>query len=145
MPTLGRGGRAAVDRMDLHDERVQLERSARRVLSGRAIRGGVAWNHADARTTRARLGDSRCDPGRGYTIESALDKGALLIFHRRFAEMPERRTKMTQRIAVHGENAAAYVEEIRAAFESNLEPGMRKIAESMAQAASQHPRSAEGA
>ena len=85
------------------------------------------------------------DPARGYTIESALDKGALLIFHRRFAEMPERRTKMTQRIAVHGENAAAYVEEIRAAFESNLEPGMRKIAESMAQAASQHPRSAEGA
>jgi hypothetical protein len=32
-----------------------------------------------------------------------------------------------------GENAAAYVDEIRAAFEPNLEPGMRRIAQAMEQ------------
>ena len=76
------------------------------------------------------------DPGRAYTIENAVAGGVLLLFHWRFDELSDRRTRMTQRIELYGENAAGYVEQIRAGFEPNLEPGMRRIAESMARAAS---------
>ena len=33
-----------------------------------------------------------------------------------------------------GENAAAYVDEVKSAFEPNLEPGMRRIAQMMERA-----------
>jgi len=75
------------------------------------------------------------DPGRAYTLETALLDGALLLFHWRFDELPGNRTRLTQRLELTGENAAASVGEIRAGFEPNLEPGMRRIAESMARAA----------
>jgi hypothetical protein len=52
---------------------------------------------------------------------------------------------MTQRIELFGQNADAYVEQIRAGFEPNLEPGMRRIAESMARAASHAASSPENA
>jgi Polyketide cyclase / dehydrase and lipid transport len=73
-------------------------------------------------------------PGRAYTIESALPEEVLLLFHWRFEELSDRRTRMTQRIELYGENAAAYVDQIRAGFEPNLEPGLRRIAERMADA-----------
>jgi polyketide cyclase/dehydrase/lipid transport protein len=47
------------------------------------------------------------DPGRAYTIASFVLEGALLLFHWRFAELPDHRTRMTQRIELAGENAAA--------------------------------------
>jgi hypothetical protein len=74
-------------------------------------------------------------PGRAYTIESPLPEEVLLRFEWRFEEVSDRRTRMTQRIELYGENAAPYVDQIRAGFEPNLEPGMRRIAESMARAA----------
>lgn len=72
------------------------------------------------------------DPGRAYTTEIAAFGAVLLLFHWRFDELPEGRTRLTQRIELHGESVAAYVDQIRAGFEPNLEPGMRRIAESMA-------------
>ena len=71
------------------------------------------------------------DPGKAYTIETLLER-ARLLFQWRFEELSDGRTRMTQRIGVYGEHAAAYVDDIRAGFEPNLEPGMRRIAESMA-------------
>ncbi len=78
------------------------------------------------------------EPGRGYTIEggSFLDR-ALLLFHWRFDALSERSTRLTQQLELCGENAATYVADIRAGFEANLEPGLRRIAEMMARAASE--------
>jgi hypothetical protein len=85
------------------------------------------------------------DPGRAYTTEITAFEGVLLLFHWRFAERSGGMTRMTQRIELYGENAAAYVDQIRAGFEPNLEPGMQRIAESMARAASHAAPSTEGA
>ena len=84
------------------------------------------------------------DPGKGYTIEggSFLDR-ALLVFHWRFDELPDGRTRLTQRMELRGEDAATYIDGIRAGFEPNLEPGMRRIAANMAQASSKAGRSSE--
>jgi hypothetical protein len=72
------------------------------------------------------------EPGRAYTIEggSFLDRAVLLV-HWRFDPVSTRAARLTQRIELLGENAAAYVDEIKSAFEPNLEPGMRRIAQSM--------------
>jgi hypothetical protein len=77
------------------------------------------------------------EPGRAYTLEggSFLDR-AVLLFHWRFDALSARRTRLTQRIELSGENAATYINEIRAGFEPNLEPGLRRIAQAMARAAS---------
>ena len=85
------------------------------------------------------------DPGRAYTTEVAAFGGILLLFCWRFEELSGGRTRMTQRIELCGDNAAQYVDQIRAGFEPNLEPGMRRIAESMVRAASHAPPSADGA
>ena len=76
------------------------------------------------------------EPGKAYTTEIAAFGGVVLLFHWRFDELSDGRTRLTQRIELYGENAAAYVDQIRAGFEPNLEPGMRRIAESMVRAAS---------
>lgn len=77
------------------------------------------------------------EPGRGYTIEggSFFDR-ALLLVHWRFDALSERSTRLTQRLELCGENAAAYIDGVRAGFEPNLEPGLRRIAALMEQAAS---------
>jgi hypothetical protein len=86
------------------------------------------------------------DPGKTYTLEGgSFLQGALLLFHWRFDAVSDHRTRLTQRIELHGDNAATYVDEIRAGFEPNLEPGMRRIAESMERAASEASRSSEDA
>ena len=87
------------------------KRSARSVLAGWTVRGGVARNHADARAARARVGDSRHCACRAYTIESPLPEEVLLRFVWRFEEVSARRTRLTQRIEVCGKNAATYVDE----------------------------------
>lgn len=71
------------------------------------------------------------DPSRGYTIVGALHEDATLIVHWRFDQLADGRTRLTQRLELCGEDAAQYVDTIRAAFEPNLEPGMQRIARMM--------------
>ena len=72
------------------------------------------------------------DPGRGYTIEGgAFLERAVVFVHWRFDPVSEHRARLTQRMELLGENAAAYVDEIKSMFEPNLEPGMRRIAQRM--------------
>jgi hypothetical protein len=86
------------------------------------------------------------DPGRGYTIEggSFLDR-AVLLFHWRFDSLSDCRTRLTQRVELRGDNAQAYVSDIRAGFEPNLEPGLRRIANLMTRAAQENGRQGEDA
>jgi Polyketide cyclase / dehydrase and lipid transport len=77
------------------------------------------------------------DPGRAYTITSMLPEGASLLFHWEFAALRADKTRLTQRLELHGEDAPRHVHDVRAAFESNLEPGMRRIAAMMQAAAAQ--------
>ena len=67
------------------------------------------------------------DPGSSFIIDAPLD-GATLSFEWRFEGLSERRTKLTQRILLSGENAASYVAQVRAGFGSNLPDGMNRIA-----------------
>ena len=75
--------------------------------------------------------------GRGYTIGggSFLEKAELLV-HWQFEAVSKKKTRLTQRLELLGENAAHYSEEIKAAFEPNLAPGMQRIADQMTSAAS---------
>lgn len=76
------------------------------------------------------------EPERAYTIGGgSFLEGAVLLAHWRFDALSERSTRLTQRMELSGENAAGYVNEVRAAFEPNLEPGMRRIAKLMERAA----------
>ena len=75
------------------------------------------------------------DPGRAYTIEGSFHDEARFSSHWRFDAISESRTRLTQRLELAGEKAADFVDGVRAAFEPNLEPGMRRIAELMKQAA----------
>lgn len=59
-----------------------------------------------------------------------LDRAAL-SFEWSFEPLSERRTRLTQRIALAGENAAAYAEEVQAGFGPNLPQGMNRIARAM--------------
>ena len=73
-------------------------------------------------------------PMRSYTFEMPLD-GAAISVNWQFAALAERETRLTQHIALHGENAAMYVGPVQAAFSANLAPGMSRIATAMEQAA----------
>jgi hypothetical protein len=69
-----------------------------------------------------------CEPGRGYTIEggSFFERAVILVYWR-FESAIERTARLTQRMELLGENAAAYVDEIKSLFEPNMEPGMRRL------------------
>ena len=75
------------------------------------------------------------DPGWGYTISSVLCDGASILFHWQFAILSDATCRLTQRLEFHGEDVASQVDNVRAAFETNLEPGMRRIAAMMEAAA----------
>jgi hypothetical protein len=68
-----------------------------------------------------------------FVLEMQLDK-ALLTFEWRFDGLSEQRTRMTQKIVLSGDNAAAYVEQVEAGFRPSLAGGMRSIATEMAAA-----------
>ena len=72
-------------------------------------------------------------PGRSFVIELPLDR-ATLSFEWRFDAMSDRHTRLSQRIVLAGDNAAAYAPQVRAAFGSNLSDGMSRIAAAMASA-----------
>jgi len=72
-------------------------------------------------------------PGACATIEIELDR-ATVAFRWRFEAMSDRRTKLVQRITLEGENAAAYVGHLDAAF-GTLAEGMKRIAAAMTRSA----------
>jgi polyketide cyclase/dehydrase/lipid transport protein len=81
------------------------------------------------------------DPGRAYTIEAgSFLKNASLVVHWQFDALSEQRTRLTQRMELCGPHASRHTDKIRAAFEPNLEPGMRRIARMMERAADYEPR-----
>jgi Polyketide cyclase / dehydrase and lipid transport len=69
------------------------------------------------------------DPGRGYTIVGGefLDNAQLIVFWQ-FSPVSDTRAILTQRMVLTGENAAAYVDPISAAFGPNIQPGMKRLA-----------------
>jgi hypothetical protein len=77
--------------------------------------------------------------GRAYAIHGSLAEDAFVLFRWQFDALSEHRTRLTQRLELCGENAAAYVNDIQSAFEPNLEAGMRRIAEMMMTHAAQDP------
>lgn len=75
---------------------------------------------------------SALDSGRGYTIEGdSLLERATVVAHWRFEPLTEGTATLTQRLELFGDNAAAYIDQIQAMFEPNMEPGMRRIARLM--------------
>jgi catechol 2,3-dioxygenase-like lactoylglutathione lyase family enzyme len=66
-------------------------------------------------------------PGESYRLEVALE-GAVLSFDWSFAAAPGGRTRLTQRISLSGENAAALQDGVAAGFGPTLAPGMARIA-----------------
>ncbi len=73
------------------------------------------------------------DPGRSATIEMLLE-AATLRFSWSLDPVADHRTRLTQRIALAGENAAAYVEQVQAGFGPNLAAGMERLAGAMGRA-----------
>jgi len=72
-------------------------------------------------------------PGASFIIEMPLD-GAILSFEWRFSAVSKRRTRIKQRIVLSGDNAAAYVEQVRAGFGSTLPDGMKRVADALVRA-----------
>lgn len=72
-------------------------------------------------------------PMKAYTLETALD-GAAISFESRFDGLANGGTRLTQYIVLKGENAAAYVARVQAAFTSTLAADMEKIATAMERA-----------
>jgi Polyketide cyclase / dehydrase and lipid transport len=70
-------------------------------------------------------------PPNAATITIELD-GAALSFQWRFDGLPGGRTRITQRVALQGENAGAYISQVESSFSSTLPDGMNKIATAMA-------------
>ncbi len=66
-------------------------------------------------------------PGESYVLETPLDR-ATLSFEWRFTAVDERRTTLTQRIVLSGENAAAYAQAVEVGFGAKLLEGMQRIA-----------------
>jgi hypothetical protein len=72
-------------------------------------------------------------PGKAATIEIPVDGGAV-AFEWKFAGLAEGRTRLTQRVILRGEKAAAYLEHAKI-FAANLPGGMKKMAAAIASAA----------
>ena len=78
-------------------------------------------------------------PITSYIFAMSLDRAAI-SFEWRFEARADGKTRLTQHIILSGENAAAYVEQVRPVFTSTLEPGMTRIAAAMERASSGPPR-----
>jgi hypothetical protein len=104
-------------------------------LEGPFASGSVGWTRMPEQPARSwTLRDVKFQ--RAYTIwGGSFLEGAVLLVHWRFDALSERSTRLTQRMELSGVNAASYVKDLRAAFEPNLEPGMRRIAKLIERAA----------
>jgi len=69
-----------------------------------------------------------------FVIKMPLER-ALLSFEWRFDALSDRRTKMTQKIVLSGDNAAAFAGQVREGFGPGLADGMKRIATEMQAAA----------
>ena len=78
--------------------------------------------------------------GTAFIIEMPLDR-ATLAFQWLFDAVSNRRTRITQRIVLAGDNAAAYMDHVQASFGATLLEGMKRIGDAMARA----ERSTDGA
>jgi Polyketide cyclase / dehydrase and lipid transport len=78
-------------------------------------------------------------PGHAYTVHAWLAERVFILFHWLFDPLPDQRTRLTQRLELCGENAAAYISDIQSAFEPHLEPGMQRISRLMVARAAQDP------
>jgi hypothetical protein len=74
------------------------------------------------------------NPGHSATIELQLD-GAVLSFNWQFDFVTSGRTRLSQRVLLQGENAAAFRAQVESTFASNLPAGMKKLADAIADAA----------
>jgi len=72
-------------------------------------------------------------PGTSFIIDLPLDR-AVLSFEWVFDAMSNRRTRITQRIVLSGDNATAYVDQVRAGFGPALPEGMKRIADALVKA-----------
>lgn len=63
---------------------------------------------------------SDVQPGQSYTLETQLER-AMLSFEWCFDAVSDRRTRLTQRIVLSGDNAAAYAQEVEGSFGANLQ------------------------
>jgi Polyketide cyclase / dehydrase and lipid transport len=72
-------------------------------------------------------------PGSSFVIDMPLEE-AVLSFEWDFEPLSNHRTRITQRIVLSGDNAAEFVQQVRAAFGSTLQDGMRRIADAMVRA-----------
>jgi hypothetical protein len=77
-------------------------------------------------------------PPNAATIEMQLE-GATLSFEWQFEKLTDGRTKLTQRVALTGENADVYLSQVRSTFTASLPDGMNKLAMAMANAYSSRP------
>jgi len=73
-------------------------------------------------------------PGAAFIIDVPLD-GAVMSCEWLFDAVSAQRTRITQRIVLAGDNAAAYVNQVQDGFGSNLADGMKRIANAMVRAA----------
>ncbi len=69
-------------------------------------------------------------PGISFVIVMTLDQ-AVLSFEWLFVAVSDHRTRITQLIVLSGDNAAAYADQVRTGFGSNLGDGMSRIAKAM--------------
>ena len=69
-------------------------------------------------------------PEQSFILAMPLD-GAALSFEWRFDVVSDRRTRITQRIVLTGDNSAAYAVQVQGGFESTLASGMERIATAM--------------
>jgi hypothetical protein len=72
------------------------------------------------------------EPPHTSTIEGQIADGATFSSQWRFEAFADGRTRLTQRLELCGENAAAYVSQVDAAFRPNIAAGMQRIADNMA-------------
>jgi hypothetical protein len=72
-------------------------------------------------------------PGTSFIIDMPLDR-AVLSFEWVFEAISSRRTRITQRIVLTGENAHAYADGVRTGFGSSLSDGMKRIADALVRA-----------
>ena len=73
-----------------------------------------------------------CNPGREATIEMQLPD-AILSFHWQFEELPQNRTRITQRLVLSGPSAKSFVAQV-SIFEQTAPDGMKKLAAAIARA-----------
>jgi hypothetical protein len=73
-------------------------------------------------------------PGKSFIIDIPLDR-AVVSFEWVFDAVSNRRTRITQRIVLSGDNATAYADQVRLSFGSTLPDGMKRIADALVTAA----------